>query len=185
MNREEIIRMAREAGFNPVSYTGANLKLFERFAALVAAAEREACIKAVEKVGQHGIVTQCAAAIRYKKHDIGLSEERDRVWTQAHWTEYERSIAAAEREKAAAWMIARGYATGHGDSVEDLLQELDWQIREQEREACAKACEQIANELSNCSPSFEGTNAETKWIRVMGETIGNPFVEAIRARGQV
>jgi hypothetical protein len=51
-----------------------------------------------------------------------------------------------------------------------------------EREACAKACEQIANELSNCPPSFEGTNAETKWIRAMGETIGKPFVEAIRAR---
>jgi hypothetical protein len=41
MNREEIIRMAREAGFNPVSYTGANLELFERFAALVAAHKRE------------------------------------------------------------------------------------------------------------------------------------------------
>jgi hypothetical protein len=25
--------------------------------------------------------------------------ERDRVWTQAHWTEYERSIAAAERKR--------------------------------------------------------------------------------------
>ena len=44
-------------------------------------------------------------------------------------------VAATEREKVAAWMIARGYATGHGDSVEDLLQELDWQIREQERES--------------------------------------------------
>ena len=43
MTREDIVRMAREAGFNPVSYTGANLELFERFAALVAAHEREAC----------------------------------------------------------------------------------------------------------------------------------------------
>ena len=40
-----------------------------------------------------------------------------------------------EREKVAAWMMRLGYATGHGDSVEDLLQELDWQIREQERES--------------------------------------------------
>jgi hypothetical protein len=40
-----------------------------------------------------------------------------------------------EREKVAAWMIARGYTTGHGDTIEDLLQELDWQIREQERES--------------------------------------------------
>ena len=43
MGRDDIIKMAREAGFNPVSYTGANLELFERFAALVAAHEREAC----------------------------------------------------------------------------------------------------------------------------------------------
>ena len=41
MDRDDIIKMAREAGFNPVSYTGANLELFERFATLVAAAERE------------------------------------------------------------------------------------------------------------------------------------------------
>ena len=55
----------------------------------------------------------------------------------------------AEREKVAAWMMARGYATGHGDTIEDLLQELDCQIAENwnraliagittEREACAK-----------------------------------------------
>ncbi|NBW12894.1 MAG: hypothetical protein EBR82_33205 [Caulobacteraceae bacterium] len=36
----------------------------------------------------------------------------------------------AEREKVAAWMMGRGYATGHGDSTEDLLQELEWQIAE-------------------------------------------------------
>jgi hypothetical protein len=41
MSREDIIKLAREAGFNPVSYTGANLELFERFAALVAAQQRE------------------------------------------------------------------------------------------------------------------------------------------------
>ena len=34
------------------------------------------------------------------------------------------------REKLAKWMISRGYATGHGDTIEDLLKELDWQIEE-------------------------------------------------------
>jgi hypothetical protein len=29
------------------------------------------------------------------------------------------------------WMIKNGYATGHGDSVEDLLHQLDWQLQEQ------------------------------------------------------
>jgi hypothetical protein len=66
-------------------------------------------------------------------------------------------------------MIEKGYATGHGDTIEDLLKELEWQITERmksegwrqcaagqrttqycdllelavanEREACAKLCE--------------------------------------------
>jgi hypothetical protein len=54
---------------------------------------------------------------------------------------------AAEREKLAAWMMRQGYATGHGDTVEDLLKELEWQIDERirnEREACAKVCDVLA-----------------------------------------
>jgi hypothetical protein len=39
-------------------------------------------------------------------------------------------VAAAEREKVAKWMISKGYSTGHGDTTEDLLKELEWQIRE-------------------------------------------------------
>ena len=39
-------------------------------------------------------------------------------------------VAAQEREKVAAWMLERGYATGHGDTTEDLLKELAWQIDE-------------------------------------------------------
>ena len=61
----------------------------------------------------------------------------------------------SDKEKLAQWMIQRGYATGHGDSVEDLLQELDWQIAENwnralingittEREACADECVKLA-----------------------------------------
>jgi Tat protein secretion system quality control protein TatD with DNase activity len=77
MTRDDIIKMAREAGFNPVSYTGANLELFERFAALVATAEREACAKVCEGLGVHPALNvfnggpdwykhgkDCAAAIR-------------------------------------------------------------------------------------------------------------------------
>lgn len=52
MNREEIIRMAREAGFRdtttPVVALGVSWEQVQRFAALVAAAEREACAKVVE-----------------------------------------------------------------------------------------------------------------------------------------
>jgi hypothetical protein len=48
---------------------------------------------------------------------------------------------AAERNKLAAWMIAQGYATGHGDTMEGLLEELRWQVSESEREACADIAE--------------------------------------------
>ena len=76
MNREDIIKLAREAGFDLEMWQlslGSNVwgthEELERFAALVAAAER------------------------------------NRTWTQDHWTEYERSIAAAakaeEREACA------------------------------------------------------------------------------------
>ena len=65
-----------------------------------------------------------------------------------HIERFAALVAAAEREKVAAWMIQRGYATGHGDTTEDLLGELDWQVlanwsiamktgAENEREACA------------------------------------------------
>ncbi len=56
-------------------------------------------------------------------------------------TRFAALVTATERNKLAAWMIERGYATGHGDTVEDLLKELEWQIAEREREACAKVCD--------------------------------------------
>jgi hypothetical protein len=34
-----------------------------------------------------------------------------------------------EKDRVAEWMIARGYATGHGDTVEDMLGELEAQAR--------------------------------------------------------
>ena len=48
MNREDIIRMAREAGLDPDlwNYTDA----FERFAALVAAHEREVCARLCDQM---------------------------------------------------------------------------------------------------------------------------------------
>jgi len=50
MNRDDIIRMAREAGFTELEFYGNKVgtnptACLERFAELVAAAEREACAK--------------------------------------------------------------------------------------------------------------------------------------------
>ena len=55
MTRADIIRMAKEAGVSPVNdqqikFEGPMWLCLERFAALVAAAEREACAEVCEKL---------------------------------------------------------------------------------------------------------------------------------------
>jgi hypothetical protein len=83
------------------------------------------------------------------RDDIVRMWEKANNWSIESWPNtidelerFAKLVAAAEREKVANWMMQRGYATGHGDTTEDLLQELEWQVRESEREACAKVVEQ-------------------------------------------
>ena len=71
MDREDIIRMARECQFAHYYESGDLVAMpqLERFAALVAAHEREACAKACDDIdaeyeGQDVLATWCAAAIR-------------------------------------------------------------------------------------------------------------------------
>lgn len=113
MNREDIIRMAREAGIEWQSNEGITGRVR---------------------------VTTCGSQ---------SIEKIERLVQSAYATG-----AAAERNKLAAWMIQRGYATGHGDTTENLLKELDWQVlanwssamktgAENEREACAAICDRF------------------------------------------
>jgi hypothetical protein len=106
--------------------------------------------------------------IRMARNEYGIY-----AFTAESLAEFATIIAAAEREKLAAWMIKRGYATGHGDTIGDLLNELDEQIWrnwrsamktgvETERQACAKVCEEI------------------KGVKLQGYE----FAAVIRARGQ-
>ena len=116
MDREDIIRMAREAGFK-VDW-------------------------------QHADV----AEIKAKRYEY-----------------FAALVADAEREKVAAWMMRQGYATGHGDSTEDLLKELEWQIEERirnERSACAKVCDVLAVHPEYAS---DITKVAAQAIRARGE----------------
>ena len=74
------------------------------------------------------------------------------------------SGAAAQREKVAAWMRNCGYATGHGDTIEDLLDHLGTQIAEgllMEREACAKVCDAAAKKMDD---EGEGPTGYISWV---------------------
>lgn len=56
-----------------------------------------------------------------------------------------RSTAAAAaqviaaREQVAGWMTDNGFATGHGDTLSDLLRELTWQVEELRAKARGRA----------------------------------------------
>ena len=85
-------------------------------------------------------------------------------------TRFAALVTAAERNKLAAWMIQRGFATGHGDSIEKLLEELEWQIEESvrnEREACAKVCDVLAVHPEYAS---DITKVAAQAIRARGNT---------------
>ena len=68
LSRDDIIRMAREAeAWSLVDHDG--IAALERFANLVAAAEREACAKVCESAGPGAGPIYCAFAIRARaKH---------------------------------------------------------------------------------------------------------------------
>lgn len=46
------------------------------------------------------------------------------------------------------WMHGHGLATGHGDTLTDMLNEARAQIRDQERERCAKAMESLYGDFT-------------------------------------
>ena len=69
---------------------------------------------------------------------INLAEEalsirmEDKVWTMSttHLEHFANAITNNQQAKLALWMMSQGYSTGHGDSIEKLLEELEWQIQE-------------------------------------------------------
>jgi len=65
MTRDDIIRMAHEAGYSHKLPKGEHGLALKRFAALVAAAEREACAKVCDEHWRfNGSASECADAIR-------------------------------------------------------------------------------------------------------------------------
>jgi hypothetical protein len=98
--------------------------------------------------------------------NVAITASNTQVWTitQEQLERFAALVAAAEREKVAKWMIERGYATGHGDTIEDLLKELEWQVMEREQEACALIAESYEPTCESCPSGV--ANA----IRARGET---------------
>lgn len=80
-----------------------------------------------------------AAAVNVGREGVGrrdvdrllddLADARALISALETMNENQRRNLAGARECVAAWMMRNGYATGHGDSIESLIGELDWQHR--------------------------------------------------------
>jgi hypothetical protein len=46
------------------------------------------------------------------------------------WQKIAKETGTSDKERLAIWMIQHGFATGHGDTLDDLLKELAWQVQE-------------------------------------------------------
>ena len=137
--KDDIIRMAREAGFH-AWYSDPDREYHfgcaVKFAALVAAP----LLEALDEIDS----MPCSM--------VNDSE------SLRHTIQSIKNISSA-----AIRARQRGYATGHGKTMEDLLKELEWQSRESEREAIAKMVEGLFDDPNDSVLAF--------------------IVDAIRARG--
>jgi hypothetical protein len=92
MTREDMTRLAREAGLT----IGTNMS-------------------GIGLVGSPADIGIAHITLDQMHHfaDIVAAAERNRTWTQDHWTEYERSIVATEREAIATEFMKRHEAVKH------------------------------------------------------------------------
>jgi hypothetical protein len=82
---------------------------------------------------------------------------------------------AAERNKLASWMMEQGYATGHGDTIEGLLEELEREVGFKRAELWIKRIsEAVLAEREACAKFFEDHWRE-RWT-------DEQIVDEIRAR---
>ena len=132
MDRDTVIRLAREAGFFVGAYEGVD-EVFE-----------QACEYWDEhpdigyQVQTHNIERFAELVLANAAKEAQVSDAFAKALGQvdAHLASVSARVKTVEdavleeREKVARWMMERGYATGHGDTIEDLLTELEWQLKE-------------------------------------------------------
>lgn len=77
-------------------------------------------------------------------------------------------------EQLAAWMIANGFATGHGDTIDALLSELAWQIEEPRylRDALRELADAVGEMPENALGTIQGQRvnaAHSLACKVLGD----------------
>ncbi len=115
--------------------------------------------------------------VRLALHDVATDNPQvqlaighltSKLWPIIHKKRQSQQSATESREKLALWMIENGFATGHGDTIDDLLGELSLDIQsaaEAMRERCFKVCDvledrfaYIAAEANDVSEQFKAAD---------------------------
>ena len=50
--------------------------------------------------------------------------------SEPDWQQIAKDLGTSDKERLAIWMLQNDFATGHGDTIDDLLDELAWQVQE-------------------------------------------------------
>lgn len=79
------------------------------------------------------------------------------------------------REKLAAFIIKHGFATGHGDTIKDLMDELDWQMTDRNNRLAT--WHRISEVLRTADNSAEYSAKKVIVNGVNIGTVGNLLVE--------
>ncbi len=93
-----------------------------------------------ESCGDYVKYADVQAALQYSEssraisdavtHGTGITKGGKHVPLEDFYVQHAGQGEAA-RETLASWMLSRGFSTGHGDTIDDLLTELDGQVRPQ------------------------------------------------------
>ena len=86
----------------------------------------------------HVYISKDVSSGAIEKIACGIDEHIDRlidahekvVFTPGELGELIKRTRMDQREKLAEWMLKSGLSTGHGDTIEDLIEELDLQVAE-------------------------------------------------------
>jgi deoxyribodipyrimidine photolyase-like uncharacterized protein len=124
-------------------------------------------------------ILRMAREAGFNEFNDGLRDDGSRDTYLDCWPEnlerFVDLVAAAQREKVVHWMRSMGYATGHGDTIEDLLDHLGTQIAERQEAEVLMERKQYEHTLALQKASYEReikieVEAEREACAVIAET---------------